>query len=113
MVRFDTRDFLIIGGTWHDPYSGNTVTHPGDLDIDHLVPLANAHVSGGWTWDPERKRAIYAWRRDRLQRADGITWGDTAEEAFPYRGRTALSRVSCRSAWIARPSQERCIMGPI
>ena len=35
------------------------VTIPGDLDIDHMVPLANAHRSGAWQWSPERKR-LYA-----------------------------------------------------
>lgn len=38
----------VIAGQWQDPYGGETFTNPSDLDIDHLVPLAHAHVSGGW-----------------------------------------------------------------
>lgn len=43
-------------GRWSDPYTGQTFTVAGDLDIDHLVPLANAHRSGGWNWSPQRKQ---------------------------------------------------------
>jgi hypothetical protein len=45
----------VTGGIWNGPYSGQTFTDAGDLDIDHLVPLKNAHRSGGWQWNQERK----------------------------------------------------------
>lgn len=46
----------VATGSWVGPYTGKTVTSPGDLDIDHLVPLENAHRSGAWSWDRERKQ---------------------------------------------------------
>ena len=49
----------VAAGRWHDPYTGLTITDPSMLDIDHLVPLYNAHRSGGWRWDAQRK-ADYA-----------------------------------------------------
>ena len=45
----------VVGGSWNGPYTGQTFTDASDLDIDHLVPLKNAHLSGGWRWDAERK----------------------------------------------------------
>lgn len=46
----------VTEGSWYAAYTGTTVTDPGDLDVDHLVPLANAHRSGAWAWSPEKKR---------------------------------------------------------
>ena len=56
MTYRDDRQCRVEAGRWLDPYTGNAFTDPGDLDVDHLVPLANAHRSGGWAWSAERKR---------------------------------------------------------
>jgi len=42
-------------GRWRCPYTGRTFTDPHDLDVDHLVPLAEAHRSGGHAWDRARR----------------------------------------------------------
>ena len=53
-----TRDdrCTVARGRWHDPYSGETFTAAGDLDIDHLVPLRHAHGHGGDGWDERHRR---------------------------------------------------------
>ncbi|MGE3448823.1 MAG: HNH endonuclease family protein [Microbacteriaceae bacterium] len=56
-VTYSPSGCFVVAGVWNDPYTGLTFTHPTDVDIDHLVPLANAHHSGGWQWTTEQKRA--------------------------------------------------------
>ncbi len=53
----DADQCRVESGVWTGPYTGTEVTDPGSLDIDHMVPLANAHRSGGWEWSKDRKRA--------------------------------------------------------
>lgn len=45
------------GGVWISKYDNAAFDDPSKLDIDHMVPLAEAHDSGGWAWTPERKQA--------------------------------------------------------
>ena len=49
----------VLTGRWTDPYTGEVFTDPGDLDVDHMVPLRNAHRSGGYAWT-KKKKASYA-----------------------------------------------------
>ena len=47
----------MVSGSWNDPYSGRTITDASKLDIDHMVPLKEAHESGAANWPRERERA--------------------------------------------------------
>lgn len=43
----------VASGEWFDPYTGRTYTNPRDLDVDHVVALADAWVSGAYAWADE------------------------------------------------------------
>lgn len=73
MVRFTDRGgSQRIRGVWKCPFTGEVFTTPSEpyfedgkkktrvfIDIDHRVPLEEAHLSGGHAWDVV-KRAQYA-----------------------------------------------------
>lgn len=43
----------VASGEWFDPYTDRTYTNPRDLDVDHVVALADAWVSGAYAWADE------------------------------------------------------------
>jgi hypothetical protein len=45
-------------GSWYSPYDGATWTAASDLDIDHLVPLAEAWDSGASAWTTSQRQAL-------------------------------------------------------
>lgn len=49
----------VISGKWFDKYTGKYFTNPSDLDIDHLVPLKNAYISGASNWSKKKKSIYY------------------------------------------------------
>ena len=48
----------ITSGRWYSPYDQATWTAPSDVDIDHMVPLAEAWDSGARTWTASRRTAF-------------------------------------------------------
>ena len=51
----DDRECRVETGQWWAPHLGHHLGNPGHIDVDHHVPLKNAHLSGGWAWTPEEK----------------------------------------------------------
>jgi Protein of unknown function (DUF1524) len=45
-------------GRWYSPYDGATWTDPADVDIDHVVPLAEAWRSGADAWTTSRRQSF-------------------------------------------------------
>jgi len=45
----------ITAGSWFSPYDGATHSDPRDVDIDHMVPLANAWRTGAKDWTDEQR----------------------------------------------------------
>lgn len=56
----------VTGGEWFSVYDKVTVKDPADVDIDHMVPLANAWRSGADAWD-DQKRGDFANDLERPQ----------------------------------------------
>ena len=48
---------VVVQGLWVGPYGGFVTSDPHHtkLQIDHMVPLKEAHESGAWSWTQERR----------------------------------------------------------
>ena len=56
--RVEVADYCEVdSGRWRDPYTTTVYTDPLDIDIDHVVPLANAWRSGADSWTDEEREA--------------------------------------------------------
>lgn len=56
-VRIDG-DCVPLSGSWTSPYDNATWTKASDVDIDHMVPLAEAWASGAWNWTQKRRAEL-------------------------------------------------------
>lgn len=71
-----TGDCKVLAGVLDDPYTGQeirfTSEHPTEVQLDHVVSLAEAWRSGARTWHPER-RQVFANDPVNLLAVDGPT----------------------------------------
>ena len=47
----------LTGGKWLSAYDGKSISKSTDLDVDHMVPLAEAWRSGAWKWSSAQRQA--------------------------------------------------------
>lgn len=98
------QDCYITAGTWLDPYTGRTLSDPSGIDIDHVVPLANAWRSGASSaeWSTADREA-YANDPDVLLSTDAganRTKGDKGPEAWRPPNRDYWCEYARRWIWI-------------
>ena len=56
-VRFSSTGKTVSTGKWLSLYDGETWTKASDVDVDHVVALAEAWRSGAWKWSAARRQA--------------------------------------------------------
>ena len=60
----DDRQCRVATGRWWAPHLGHHPENVRHIDVDHHVPLKNAHLSGAWAWDAERRKQYANYRED-------------------------------------------------
>ena len=112
-------DHDVLAGTWRDPYTGNTLrfTDLKDLSqaeaiqIDHVVPLAEAWVSGARGWSRDRREA-FANDLDELLAVDGPTNASKGDDdPAAWRPRQGYQCAYARR-WIAIKLRYRLAVDP-
>jgi hypothetical protein len=89
-------------GSWYSPYDGATWTAASDVDIDHVVPLAEAWRSGANAWTTSRRQSF----ANDLTRPQLIAVTDNVNQAKgdqdPTTWKPSLSSFWCTyaRAWI-------------
>jgi len=50
---------LVTSGKWIGAYTNQTFDKTNQLDIDHIVPIKEAHISGAFLWDKKKKNQFF------------------------------------------------------
>lgn len=108
VARQGSCDHDVLAGTWTDPYTGarlvlddlKDLSQAQAIQIDHVVPLAEAWVSGAARWSPGR-RERFANHLGGLLASDGPTnAAKGASDPAAWRPRRAYQCAYARR-WIA------------
>ena len=94
----------LSGGRWHSYYDNTNWTAPADLDIDHLVPLAEAWDSGARNWTSTQRRTYandLGDPRDLVAVTDNVN--QSKGDRDPAEWMPSYSGATCRyvAEWVA------------
>ncbi|WP_063746554.1 proprotein convertase P-domain-containing protein [Catenuloplanes japonicus] len=94
----------LSGGRWSSYYDGATWTDPADLDIDHMVPLAEAWDSGARNWTSAQRQSFANDLGDaRTLAAVTDNVNQSKSDQDPAEWMPSVSAVACRyiTEWTA------------
>jgi hypothetical protein len=90
-------------GKWYSSYDGATLTRPSDVDIDHLVALAEAWGSGASRWSSSRRTAFandLAFWPSLIAVTDNVNQAKSAKDPAEWLPPRAAARCTYAIQWI-------------
>jgi Protein of unknown function (DUF1524) len=99
--RAGTHGCVVMSGTLVDRYTGKTITFrkasASAVQIDHVVPLQNAWVTGAYRWSLEKRTALATDPLNLLAVGGSVNESKGSGDAATW-----LPRASYRCAYVAR-----------
>lgn len=118
-VTFTTASKCTVdSGEWIDPYTGNAHYKASELQIDHIIPLADAWRSGAWSWTKQERvnfandtaHLVAVESAVNLQKSDrgpadwmppnSNVWGFYATQWIRSKNRYGLSATPSEAKWL-------------
>ena len=92
-----------VSGRWYSPYDGATWTAASDVDIDHVVPLAEAWRSGANTWTTSRRQSFAndLTRPQLIAVTDNVNQSKGDQDPSTWQPSVTSYRCTYAKMWIA------------
>jgi hypothetical protein len=102
-TKVKTSGCNVVAGTWKSRYDGQVLNSPTKVDIDHMVPLANAWRSGASAWTTDQRSDFANDLDDPQLVAVSATSNRSKGDQDPSTWKPAVAGSWCRYAedWIA------------
>lgn len=90
-------------GSWYSPYDGATWTASGDVDIDHVVPLAEAWRSGASAWTTSKRQSFAndLTRPQLIAVTDNVNQSKGDQDPSTWQPSVTSYRCTYAKMWIA------------
>jgi Protein of unknown function (DUF1524) len=90
-------------GSWYSPYDGATWTAASDLDIDHVVPLAEAWRSGASAWTTSKRQSFAndLTRPQLIAVTDNVNQSKSDQDPSTWQPSVSSYRCTYAKMWIA------------
>lgn len=90
-------------GRWYSPYDGATWTLASDVDIDHVVPLAEAWRSGAGSWTTSKRQGFAndLTRPQLIAVTDNVNQAKGDQDPSTWQPSVASYRCTYAKMWIA------------
>ena len=93
---------VLTGGRWLSAYDGKKIKKASRLDVDHMIPLAEAWRSGAWAWTPiQRQNFANDLSDPRALIAVSFSQNRSKGDKDPSRWLPKIDQCTYISNWIA------------